>query len=1391
MQNIVFRLFFLLTLIVYPANSFGLRSLQKSQAVIQSTQVFTEDFSSFAYKRYVSNATWSTANGELSLEKLDSTDQNDADIAPTINNQFILVWRDDRESTYQYYAQKIDANGNRLWPTDQRVNIGTPGRTNTAPRCTADSQGNVYVTWADDRSGMLNIYVQKIDPDGNQLWASDMQANKLTDRNLYKPAIAVDSANRPVIAWRSQEVGSNVYAQRLSLAGVPQWISDVQVNQAATNTPFSSYDDYIDAPVIKTNITGGIAISWFSHDNLVPTSVSLRLQFLSIDGSLTWPTDTVIGATEVGTYEVPKQAIDLDATNNIYAAWWIGTEIALQKLGSSGSLLWTNPRIITGLNIYHRGMLSLEGTTDAKLLIAWDQILVITDLNGVPLYPEPFQMEKEGFNARYSDTRITLSTDGSLFAAWSRESIWPSGSQDVFVRKVVLGSPPVFPWPVEASVSDHNGHITADVPRLSTTNGGFYFAWTDLRNNDWSVFLNRLDTNGNLVWPSGILISSPGSSMGGGGNFDLSSTSNGDAVVVAVTNGPLLVQQVDSQGNKLNSTTIDTNGIDPRVAVDRQDNIIIAWNDWGAFKVMKFTQNLQVLWGPVTVGTLQSNSGSTISNGLDITSDSSNNTIIVWQDTRNRTYPSSDLYTQKLNAEGIPQWGNGLDIDPGFTWYSASPIVQVDSTDHIYVGWRDPWNWIYLHRLAPNGMFDWTNPSALGEGDQLAVATNGENSYINYTWKNNGPLLRAYQSNQFLIWADPISLSNSSSSSSPAVISLNSDIYSAWRQNDRQIYLQKNNWAGSSQWANPVNIAIPFDLYRDTGVAESLSVDTVSELITQATVTADYQLNGGGLEFYLSNNGGIDWALVTPGVAQVFTTTGSDLRWKIELTADPIWPRTPVVNGLHLEYSSQSTDTDDYEPDDTCSQARPIALNGAVQQHNFHQATDADWIWLDIIQGKTYIIQTSQAETNADTRFAYYRDCAQVPLGTNENAYGRDTRLTFSATYTGRLYIKVSNQIAPPNSESTGYLLSARLASSPPVVVIVAGHDDSFSLQANIDYSADLAYQTFINSGVPKANIRYFSPNINRDVDSNGLNDDIAGLPDPAGVRDAIQDWSPSRGVSLGVPFFLYLVDHGNYDQFLSNGTGGKITAGDLDLWLSNLEATSGADQINVIIEACHSGSFINQDNPGPNEISSHNRVVISSTSSNLNAYSSLQGSIFSDVLWTALGSSTDLKTAFEQAKQAVQATGLSQEPWLDDNGDGVANNLDGTLARNRGLNSAYADSSPVIDWANVTFDQTGLGSLQAQVRDDFGIEQVWVQVFEPDFVEPAPTEDGSIPLLNTPIVQLNNRGSQSYQQVFTFNKIGTYRLVFYAKDTDGNFSIPYNLFILYGHSIFLPDVQK
>ena len=156
------------------------------------------------------------------------------------------------------------------------------------------------------------------------------------------------------------------------------------------------------------------------------------------------------------------------------------------------------------------------------------------------------------------------------------------------------------------------------------------------------------------------------------------------------------------------------------------------------------------------------------------------------------------------------------------------------------------------------------------------------------------------------------------------------------------------------------------------------------------------------------------------------------------------------------------------------------------------------------------------------------------------------------------------------------------------------------AVQPIINATANLAYQTLLAGGFSPDNIQY----LNSDLGQAGVD----GVPSKANVRDAIQDWARTR-VGLGVPLWLYLVDHGEVDRF-HNEVGEVVTAAELDLWLSNLEATSGVDQIDVIVDACFCGSFIDTYQTGGwglGEITRPGRVVVVSTTSRWWAYAPRQ----------------------------------------------------------------------------------------------------------------------------------------------------------------------------------------
>ncbi|MFO0702478.1 MAG: cell wall-binding repeat-containing protein [Candidatus Andersenbacteria bacterium] len=91
---------------------------------------------------------------------------------------------------------------------------------------------------------------------------------------------------------------------------------------------------------------------------------------------------------------------------------------------------------------------------------------------------------------------------------------------------------------------------------------------------------------------------------------------------------------------------------------------------------------------------------------------------------------------------------------------------------------------------------------------------------------------------------------------------------------------------------------------RTNGLALSTPVDTVSGNILSATITATETLRGGTDVYSLSNDCST-FAAATLGSPLTFSTTGSSLCWKVDVTRNPSDPRlAPVVDALSISYTT-------------------------------------------------------------------------------------------------------------------------------------------------------------------------------------------------------------------------------------------------------------------------------------------------------------------------------------------------------------------------------------------------------------------------------------------------------------------------------------------------------
>ncbi len=132
----------------------------------------------------------------------------------------IIAWQENRFSTdSDIYAQRIrPTDGEILWGEEGKpVSVVTRAQSN--PRIVSDGAGGAIIAWEDRRSGNLDIYAQRIGPDGEPLWAGNGVAVSTAplDQSFIE---IVNVGSGVIIAWEDQRNGNlDIYAQYVDANG--------------------------------------------------------------------------------------------------------------------------------------------------------------------------------------------------------------------------------------------------------------------------------------------------------------------------------------------------------------------------------------------------------------------------------------------------------------------------------------------------------------------------------------------------------------------------------------------------------------------------------------------------------------------------------------------------------------------------------------------------------------------------------------------------------------------------------------------------------------------------------------------------------------------------------------------------------------------------------------------------------------------------------------------------------------------------------------------------------------------------------------------------------------------------------------------------------------------
>lgn len=333
-----------------------------------------------------------------------SADQNLPVVSANTSTAYI-VWQDDRSGNLDIYAQRYSPAGVQLWVNDLKINTDTGSGNQSYPAVALDSENNFYVIWQDDRNGDNDIYAQKYDQDANKLWVADKKIN--TDVSLTNqdyPVFTLDDVNDFLyIAWQDERNGGSsgnvdIYAQKYDASGNEIWTEDIRMNTDLT----SAYQSY---PSIAYEGNNKFYITWQDNRN---GNNDVYAQKCDQNGGSLWAEDVKINTNyDNSDQRSPRVVVDnagygiftwYDNRNgnyDIYAAKFLepGTQNYLPNipLQVTGSKTIGNDPIIYKYNQQHStdgsGLLTLNNLEwDSYTIVPTTTVYFLTDsIPGQPI----------------------------------------------------------------------------------------------------------------------------------------------------------------------------------------------------------------------------------------------------------------------------------------------------------------------------------------------------------------------------------------------------------------------------------------------------------------------------------------------------------------------------------------------------------------------------------------------------------------------------------------------------------------------------------------------------------------------------------------------------------------------------------------------------------------------------------------------------------------------------------------------------------------------------------------------------------------------------------------------------------------------------------------------
>ena len=391
------------------------------------------------------------------------------------------------------------------WPTDPLVNV---------PLCTAvdfqwrptvvpDGAGGAIITWYDNRTGASDVYAQRVSADGVLLWTPDGVPLCTAASSQFMPSITADGAGGAIVAWQDRRGGeySDIYAQRVSAAGFPQWTAD----GVALCTAF---DDQLSCTIVADG-AGGAIVTWQDHRSVLVVGNDIYAQRISAGGVPQWTANGAPLCTALGEQTEPR--IAADGESGAIVTWedqrsgsgFGSAEIYAQRISAGGAVQWTPNGVALCTALYDQSNPDIVPDGAGGAIVAWADMrsqafdiyaqrvsaagAVLWAPNGMALC-----------TAAGEQAGVAMASDDAGGAILTWVDGRGLGSHDIYAQRVSAAG--LFQWTADG-VALCDAAAEQTFPTIvADGRSGAIVTWFDQRTGSGDVYAQRVTSGGKPRW---------------------------------------------------------------------------------------------------------------------------------------------------------------------------------------------------------------------------------------------------------------------------------------------------------------------------------------------------------------------------------------------------------------------------------------------------------------------------------------------------------------------------------------------------------------------------------------------------------------------------------------------------------------------------------------------------------------------------------------------------------------------------------------------------------------------------------------------------------------------------------------------------------------------------